>query len=369
MKFIRDIIGEKRQMSNGSNDISAAKEAHGLPFDELLSQSDAAPEVDVQRLDALVQDLTLEDIEMPAPENSRASELQQNEIDDFSDSLADCLAEEECASCDEQENGMDEKRVARWIAEPQYRTSDISEKAKNDMGEQTVSVSQAPLEQSVEPSESTPSALSEAHHNSGDMNQKKTVASTELPHATRPPQPALDAYRAVDVPQPAGGRGTGNKGRVKTRLLGFNSSQDTDIDPIAGGADAKPAAYTKFPLGWLIVVGGPGLGAAFTLFNGVSKIGRGKDQTVPLDFGDNSISRENHAAIAYDPAQKSFFIGHGGKANLVRRNDRPVLSTEELLAGDAITIGETILRFVPLCGPEFTWEESEKQDSPHAAND
>jgi len=355
MKFIRDVIGEKRQMSNESNGISAAKEA--------------APEVDLERLDALVQDLTFEDIEMHRPDSSRARELQKNEIDAVSDTLADCVLEQKSASCDEQYNGTEEKRVERFIAEPQYRTSDISETAKNDMGEQAVPVAQVPLEQSVDPLESTPSAVSAIRHDSREMNEKKTVTSTELPHATRQPEPAPDAYRAVDVPQPAVGHGTGRKGRVKTRLLGFNSSQDTDIDPITGGADAKPAAYTKFPLGWLIVVGGPGRGAAFTLFSGVSKIGRGKDQTVPLDFGDNSISRENHAAIAYDPAQKSFFIGHGGKANLVRRNDRPILSTEELLAGDVITIGETRLRFVPLCGPEFTWDESEEQDSSHAAND
>ena len=366
MKFIRDIIGEKRQMSNEANGIPVAKEAHAPTSDEFLSQSGAEPEVDVQRLDALVQDLTIEEIEMLPPESSRASEPQQNEIDDFSKSLADCFAEQERASCDEQQNGTDEQRSASWIAGPQYRTTDISENAKTDMGEQAVPVAQTPLEQGNDPVESAPSAL---HHDSREVKQKENFASTELPHSTRQPEPADNAYRAVDVPQPAVGRGVGSKGRVKTRLLGFNSSQDNDIDPISGGADAKPAAYTKFPLGWLIVVGGPGRGAAFTLFNGVSKIGRGKDQTVPLDFGDNSISRENHAAIAYDPMQKSFFIGHGGKANLVRRNDRPVLSTEQLLAGDTITIGETILRFIPLCGPEFTWEESEEQDSSRAAND
>ena len=104
-----------------------------------------------------------------------------------------------------------------------------------------------------------------------------------------------------------------------------------------------------------------GQGAAFTLFEGVSQIGRGEDQAIRLDFGDTSISRSNHAAVAYDPEQKSFYLGHGGKANLVRLNGRPVLSTEVLSSGDVVRIGETCLRFVGLCGPEFDWTEANEE--------
>ncbi len=186
------------------------------------------------------------------------------------------------------------------------------------------------------------------------------------PRAETPAEPV--APQSVEVPQPAVGRGSSRHGRVKTRLLGFGSAQgmgeESDADQ-----PAQTAAYTEFPVGWLIVVEGAGRGSAFTLFNGVSKIGRGEGQTIRLDFGDNSISRENHASIAYDPALKCFFIGHGGKANLVRRNGRPVLSTEEMAAGDHITIGETKLRFVPLCGPDFFWDAPQEAGRTHAAHD
>lgn len=183
-------------------------------------------------------------------------------------------------------------------------------------------------------------------------------------HHSAPPEPTEDAgpipqhaaqpRAAVEVPQPAVGRGASRHGRVKTRLLGFNTAMETDADPMLENDKAGAAPYTSFPVGWLIVVDGPGRGSAFTLFQGVSTIGRGEDQTVRLDFGDNSISRAGHASIAYDIRQKGFFIGHGGKANIVRRNDRPVLSTEELAAGDTIMIGETSLRFVPLCCRDFS---------------
>ena len=61
-------------------------------------------------------------------------------------------------------------------------------------------------------------------------------------------------------------------------------------------------------------------------------------------------------AIAYDAEQNRFFLGHGNKSNIVRRNGMPVLSTEEIVNGDTIRIGKTSLRFVALCGPDFRWD-------------
>ncbi|MCP5039265.1 MAG: FHA domain-containing protein [Rhodobacteraceae bacterium] len=176
----------------------------------------------------------------------------------------------------------------------------------------------------------------------------------------------VDISKAVEVPSPAAGRNKNRAGRAKTRLLGFSSSQDTAENPFAKGANTQEDGYTSFPVGWLVVTDGPGRGSGFTLFNGVAQIGRGEGQTVRLDFGDNSISRQNHAAIAYDAEQNTFFIGHGGKANLVRCNDMPVLSTQALGAGDRIRIGETTLHFVPLCGSEFHWPEQMIDEIPHA---
>ena len=42
---------------------------------------------------------------------------------------------------------------------------------------------------------------------------------------------------------------------------------------------------------------------------------------------------------------------------MVRMNDRPVLSTEELQSGSTIRIGETTLRFVAFCDNGFSWNE------------
>ena len=47
----------------------------------------------------------------------------------------------------------------------------------------------------------------------------------------------------------------------------------------------------------------------------------------------------------------------------MRLNGRPVLSTEEMSNGDEIRIGETTLKFVALCGEDFTWKSSEGADN------
>lgn len=151
--------------------------------------------------------------------------------------------------------------------------------------------------------------------------------------------------------------------RAKTRLLGFQARELAARDPFAqdGAAPSDSAAGPHFPVGWIVVADGPGRGASFTLQAGVSSIGRGGDQTVRLDFGDTSISRQNHASIAYDDEAQRFFLGHGGKSNIVRLNGRPVLSTEDLGHCDTIRIGETTLRFVALCGDGFTWSNDDDE--------
>jgi hypothetical protein len=117
---------------------------------------------------------------------------------------------------------------------------------------------------------------------------------------------------------------------------------------------AAPDAM-RFPVGWLAIIKGPGTGVVFALGAGMSQIGRGEDQAVSLDFGDTSISRKGHAFVAFDEESKRFYVGHGGKANLVRLNGKPVLSTEVFAHGDTIRVGETVLMLAALCGEDFTW--------------
>jgi len=209
----------------------------------------------------------------------------------------------------------------------------------------------------------------QAAHAPAQASLDASPATPDLAAQPRAPEDAAmtldlsDAAALSAVPPPASGRASRRANRAKTRLLGFNRGAENDADPFEQTAETTATAQReRFPVGWLVIVEGPGMGHAFSLFTGASMIGRGEDQVIRLDFGDNAISRQNHAAIAYDEEQNKFFLGHGGKSNIIRRNARPVLSTEELHHADLIRIGETTLRFVALCGSDFQWHQTEAGD-------
>jgi len=176
------------------------------------------------------------------------------------------------------------------------------------------------------------------------------------PVAVAEPVPAAEP---VDIPAPAPAED--RRSRVKTTFLGFDRA-DTHVQDLIETAEpvAKTeAAQQTFPVGWLVVTSGPGRGASITVTEGLMQIGRNDDQAIQLDFGDTGISRSSHAVIAYDPEDRKCYLGHGGKANLVRLNGKPVLSTVPLSSGDMIRISETSIRFTAFCDDGFDWRDAD----------
>ena len=177
-------------------------------------------------------------------------------------------------------------------------------------------------------------------------------SATELPASA----PSLEAATPAAA-SAAAARSPARSRRTKTRLIGFEKSNGDVVDLFNDAQKAAPTKSVKYPVGWIVVAEGPGRGESFSLMSGMSQIGRGEDQAIQLDFGDNSISRTNHAAIVFDPDSKEFLLGHGGKSNIVRLNDKPLISNETLKTGDIVRIGETVLRFVALCDKSFNWTD------------
>jgi hypothetical protein len=111
-------------------------------------------------------------------------------------------------------------------------------------------------------------------------------------------------------------------------------------------------------VGWLVVVGGPGLGAFRPIFEGNNAVGRSSDQRIPIDFGDEAISAEEQAFIRYDSSERSFLlVPNLSKTNVVALNDKRPTAAVELAAMDVITMGRTQLVFVPFCSRDFDWSE------------
>ena len=107
--------------------------------------------------------------------------------------------------------------------------------------------------------------------------------------------------------------------------------------------------------GWLVVISDNNKGRSYNITFGFNTLGRAESNHIVLGF-DNSISREKHASIIYDYTNNRFFIKHEDGKYLTYLNDDVILETKELKPYDIITIGNTKLLFVPLCGENFKWD-------------
>ncbi|MCB1546614.1 MAG: FHA domain-containing protein [Hyphomicrobiaceae bacterium] len=159
--------------------------------------------------------------------------------------------------------------------------------------------------------------------------------------ATQQMSPSEGAAPPPPIAGASAGASGGGGGQVTQLVLHGSSDSGADkTDPVVG---------------WLVVMKGPGRGKFRPVFYGQNSIGRAPNQRISIDFGDGGISREDHAFIIYDEVQRKFFVKDNGKRNIVRCNGAPVMIPTELKTGDQLSIGETTLRFVPFCGPDFDW--------------
>ncbi len=150
-----------------------------------------------------------------------------------------------------------------------------------------------------------------------------------------------------------------------TRVVRGNAPAQPDADAaprtqlVRGKAKVERGSFDQDPVvGWLVIVGGPGIGNYRPIFEGNNTIGRSSSQRIPIDFGDESISSEEQAYIRYDSSARSFlFVPNLAKTNVVSLNEKRPTGAVELNQMDVITMGRTQLVFVPFCGAEFDWAE------------
>lgn len=194
----------------------------------------------------------------------------------------------------------------------------------------------------------------------GNITEKRTGKSgedTPPPEKADKPGPFDASTRRMET-----GHTPLEAGEERTRLVGGRPRR-----PEKGirqeGAEGSGGMDDPV-VGWLVIVEGPGKGRAVQLGYGSNSLGRGASDRVKLDFGDDQISRNGHAVVTYDPRGRKFFVQHGGGTNLTYLGDEPVLTPAELPPQGRIAIGKTVLRFVPFCGTEFDWQDSDEGEDP-----
>lgn len=135
---------------------------------------------------------------------------------------------------------------------------------------------------------------------------------------------------------------SGNDGKtIGFFSMGASNDTNTDVDPVVG---------------WLVCVQGKHFGESFPIAAGRNSVGRGTSNKIVI-CDDNSVSREKHTWITYDPKHRVFFIQPGDSSGLSYLNGEIVMETKKLAAKDKVEIGDGMYLLIPLCDESFSWED------------
>ncbi|MCB1921332.1 MAG: FHA domain-containing protein [Candidatus Competibacteraceae bacterium] len=156
-----------------------------------------------------------------------------------------------------------------------------------------------------------------------------------------PPNPPVEPTRRIARPE----------GSNRSRIDGTSAT-----NPAATTTPSTTAtgdALSDLVVGWLVVIAGPGRGKVLSLGYGVNDLGRGAGSRLRLDFGDEAIALENQAAIIYTMRSRCFYLQSVATGTWL--DGRMIRESVELKGNETLQVGQTRLRFAPLCGPGFDW--------------
>lgn len=109
-------------------------------------------------------------------------------------------------------------------------------------------------------------------------------------------------------------------------------------------------------VGWLVCIEGPDKGKDFRIWAKNNTIGRSEKMDICIK-GDTTISRENHARIAYDDKHNNFHLIPAESTNNIYLNDEPIYIPTKLGEYNVIEFGDSKFLFVPFCNEKFTWRD------------
>jgi hypothetical protein len=116
----------------------------------------------------------------------------------------------------------------------------------------------------------------------------------------------------------------------------------------ASGAKNDPV------VGWLVCLAGRDRGRDFRLHAEKNFIGRSPLMDVCV-AGDESVSRDRHALVIFDPKKQVFWAVPGDATGLVYLNGDIVHSPTQMKSDDVLEVGQTKLVLIPFCGEKYNW--------------
>ncbi|MCI7698129.1 MAG: FHA domain-containing protein [Akkermansia sp.] len=160
---------------------------------------------------------------------------------------------------------------------------------------------------------------------------------------------------------------------VPTQVIGHTAAAGGETIKIDGPTEPippHPAPTPKpspeispddYPMGFLVVIGGPMRGSFFVVRANQNSLGRALNNHICMK-DDPRVSREKHCFIIYSVDDKKFFIRPGDGSGIVFINDSLLFTPTELKHGDIIRLSNntvpdpTVLRLYSVIDDRFQWE-------------
>jgi pSer/pThr/pTyr-binding forkhead associated (FHA) protein len=108
-------------------------------------------------------------------------------------------------------------------------------------------------------------------------------------------------------------------------------------------------------VGWLVCVEGPERGRDYRIRSENNFIGRDKTNHIAV-AADDTISRQKHATVAFEPNERAFWLMPGAGSGLTYVNGKMIMAPAQLAPRDVIRLGKTSLMLVPLVDSSFSWQ-------------
>lgn len=177
--------------------------------------------------------------------------------------------------------------------------------------------------------------------------------------------------QSLDVQATMAKRSFVNPGNVgPTEPAAANRQAGRDFRTVASNNAARSSVMSREPgetvglmkrktgidpvVGWLVCIEGAERGRDYRIRSEKNSLGRSESMDICIS-ADDTISRENHAFIVFNPKSLTFRVQAGESRGLVYLNNEEVPTYAELQPYDIIEIGQTKLMFVPFCGGNFQW--------------
>ncbi len=170
----------------------------------------------------------------------------------------------------------------------------------------------------------------------------RVPAAVAAPPPPPPPIPAPALHAPPPVPR---------RHRFRNRLKEPREKADGATRRV--GAEA-PGTKNHPVVGWLVCLAGPDRGRDFRLHAEKNFVGRSPIMDVCI-AGDETVSRDRHALVIFDPKKQTFWALPGDASGLVYLNGDMVNVPTQMKRDDILEVGHTKLTLIPFCGEKYTW--------------